>query len=373
MASPTPIDQPDPGAPIARDQIDPELVKLARTQSKVGVITALGLIVLCAVFLHRLWPDRRFGGSSETPTPAEVRAVLAGQVATDQLISVDAEPMASHAIRAAKVAGGLGVPGGLGLRLAPARGTNERLWLAVSGDGDDPPVTARYVGRLRKLEDLPFADAVRAFARTHPRPVFATAAAVRAGLASGRVTTVGGETVAVADGDAVALDLISADTATIAASFNERQPDTAAWLAAIAKAGLTVERTGAIDTALGQIRFSVRASVADATAKLEAARLFDVRIEPVARHLRTTWGALRASPAGALAVATPPVPDAQIELVGLYALRGIPDDAYAVVTGERPADYWYVLPITLALATILLVFAWALIRAVRRDLLPPRA
>jgi hypothetical protein len=229
------------------------------------------------------------------------------------------------------------------------------------------------VGRLRKLEDLPFADAVRAFARAHPRPVFADAAAIRAGLATGRVTTVSGETVAVAESDAVALDLVAADAATIAASFNERLPDTAAWQAALAKAGLTVERTAAPDPALGQIRFSVRASVAEATTRLEAARLFDARVEQVARHVQTTWRALRASPSDALAVASPPVPDAQIELVGLYVLRDIPDDAYAVVTGELPADYWYVLPITLALAAILLVFAWALIRAVRRDLLPTRA
>ena len=78
MAEPTPIVQPDPGAPIARDAIDPDLVKLSRTRTKVGVVTALGLVILCAVFLHRLSPDRRFGNSSATPTPVQLGAVLAG-------------------------------------------------------------------------------------------------------------------------------------------------------------------------------------------------------------------------------------------------------------------------------------------------------
>lgn len=367
MAEPTPIVQPDPGAPIARDVIDPDLVKLSRTRTRVGVVTALGLVILCAVVLHRLSPDRRFATSSSTPTPAQVSAVLAGEVATDQLIALDVEPLTSYAIRTTRI------QTSLGFRLAPARGTHERLWLVVSGDGDELPAITRYVGRLRKLDDLPIAAATRAFAHTHPRPVFASAAAVRAGLAGTAVTTVGGERVTVADRDAVELELVEPEAATIAASFNERLPDLAAWQAALAKAGVTVSTTGTPDPRLGQIRFSVRGSVADTTRELEAARLFDARVEPVPRHARTTWGALRASPPTALAIGGAPVPDAQIDLIGLYVLRDIPEGAYAVVTGELPTEYWYVMPITIALAAILLVFAWALIRAVRRDLLPIRA
>jgi hypothetical protein len=78
------------------------------------------------------------------------------------------------------------------------------------------------------------------------------------------------------------------------------------------------------------------------------------------------------APAG-LDVGTQVLPDEDIELVGLYVTRRIPDDAYAVITGEVPDDYWYVMPITVALAVILLVFSWALVRAVRRDLALLRA
>lgn len=65
------------------------------------------------------------------------------------------------------------------------------------------------------------------------------------------------------------------------------------------------------------------------------------------------------------------VPESEVELVGLYAARGIPDGAYAVIVGEKPADFWYVLPITIGLALIALVFVWALARAIKRDLLTP--
>jgi hypothetical protein len=359
----------DPGAPIAPDQIDPDLVKLARTRPKVGMITAAGLVFLCIVALLRLGPDRRFAGSSTAPVPVAVADVLAGKVGTDQLVVLTAEPLVSHAIRATKA------EKGVGLRVVPARGSGDRLWMVISGDGWEAPTTAGYVGRLRKLDDLAFADAVRGYATKHPRPVFATAAAVRAGLGAtaAKVTTVAGDQVTPADGDAVALDVLDPDASTVAASFNERLPDTAAWTAALGRAGITPTSTSTPDTALGQVRFAVAASVSTTTTRLETAELWAARVEPVTRHYQTNWGALRKSPPAGLDVGGSVLPDAQIELIGLYTATGIPAGAYALVTGEQPADYWYVRPITIALAVILLVFAWALVRAIRRDLVPSRA
>jgi hypothetical protein len=357
----------DPGAPIAADQIDPDLVKLARTRPKVGVITAAGLVFLSVVFLLRLGPDRRFAGSGTEPAKVALADVLAGKVATDAFITLTAEPLVSRALRPTKT------KGSPGLRAVPARGTGDRLWLVISGDGWDPPTTAGYVGRLRKLDDLAFAPAARAYATEHPRPVFATAAAVRAGLATGTVTTVAGDQVTLADSDAIALDVVDPNAATIVASFNEDLPDAAKWVAALGAAGITPASTGTPDTALGLVRFAVTAPVTTTTARLEGARLFGARVESVTRHYQTTWAVLRKSPPAGLDVGGAVLPDAQIELLGLYVARDIPGDAYALVTGELPDDYWYVMPITIALAAVLLVFAWALVRAIRRDFLPRRA
>jgi len=356
----------EPGEPIAQDHIDPDLVKLARARPRVGVITAAGLVFLCIVFLWRLGPDRRFAGRGTEPKPVRVADVLAGKVDPDELVVLTAEPLISRAIRATKS------KGSLGFRVAPVRGASDRLWLAVSGDGWEPPATAGYVGRLRRLDDLPFAVATRAFAAEQPRPVFAAPAAVRAGFANGTVTTVAGDTIAVADRDAVAVEVIDPAACSIAASFNERLPDTAAWLAALGRAGVVPSSTGAPDPAVGQVRFQVAAPVTATTTRLETAGLWAARVEPVTRRYETTWSTLRASSPAGLTFGTQTLPDAQIELVGLYVARAIPDDAYALVTGESPDDYWYVMPITVALAAILLVFAWALVRAVRRDLLPAR-
>jgi len=356
----------EPGAPVARDQIDPDLVKLARPRLRIGVITAAGLVFLGLVFLIRLGPDRRFAGRPAAPEPASVGDIVAGKVDPDKLIAVAAEPLVSHAIRTTTA------KASLGLRIVPVRGSGDRLWLAISGDGWEAPAPSGYVGRLRKFDDLPLAPSARAYATEHPRPVFATAAAVRAGFSTRTVTTVAGDQVTPDDHDQIALDVVDPGAATVAASFNDRLPDPSAWTAALTAAGVPPVATGAPDAALGQIRFTIAAPVATTTAKLEHAGLLATRVEPVTRHYQTTWGALRASPPAGLDVGGSVLPDAQIELVGLYVVRGIPGDAYALVTGEIPEDYWYVMWITVALAAIVLVFAWALVRAIRRDVLPAR-
>src|SRR5437870_2328568 len=96
-------DQPDAqlpsGAPIARDAIDPDLVKLTRKRPKVGVVTAAGITFLCGFFLVKLAPDRRFGGNDETPTKVALADVLGGKVAPDSYVALEAEPLIGQALR----------------------------------------------------------------------------------------------------------------------------------------------------------------------------------------------------------------------------------------------------------------------------------
>ncbi len=368
MAEPTSVE--DPGAPIARDAVDPDLVKLRRPRTKVGVVTAAGVVFLCVIFLLRLHGDRTFGGAG-VPAKVTVEQILAGEVATDSYVQLEAEPLMSHAIRTSVQ------KGGLGLRVAPVRSTGEQLWLVLLGNGWEPANATGYTGRLRALSALPFAGALDEFATSHPRPLFTTAAAARAGLQTGNVATVSGETVPVSDGDAVALDVVDPNTALIVAALNERLPTADAWAAALTAAGISAgpaipPPTGVSD----QIRFEVKspAAAASTTTKLEAATLWAARVEPITRHYQTTWGAMKASTATGFTVAQGvTIPDADLDLLGLYVHRGIPAGAYALIEGERPADYWYVLPISIGLALIGLVFLWALIRAVKRDLLPTLA
>ncbi len=357
----------DPGAPIAKNAIDPDLIKLARARPKIGVITSAGLVFLCAVFLWRLAPDRRFGGSSEQPKPVSVADVLAGAVPTDQFVTLDAEPLLAHAIRVASA------KGSMGLRVAPARGTGDRLWLVMSGDGWGEAQIKGYTGRLRKLSSVPISDALDEYAAAHPSPVFATARAVRSALGGGTIATVTGDQVAIADADKVAFDVVDPDAATVIATLDDNYTDAHAWLTALAAVGVTPKGEPASDKMQIVLAVETPDAVATITSKLEAAKLWGARVEPVTRHHETTWGALRASPPTGFTVDGKTLPDAELDVIGVYVAHEIPSDAYAVMTDERPAQYWYVLPVTIALAVIGLVFAWILVRAVKRDLLPTRA
>lgn len=356
-------ESPEPGAPIPKDAIDPELVKLRGPRPKIGLLTAAGMVFLCAFFLWKLNADRSFGGAGDNPRLVQVADVASGKIDAESFVEIPAEPMMSHAIRATKA------KGDPGLRVTPVRGSNERVWLVLDGVGWDPPTTTdRYAGRLRVLADLPFAEAVREHAAKTPRPAFATAADVRAAFANGQLKTVDGNTLAIRDTDRAAFEVVDPNLATIVATFAAGTPehapllDAGAWQRELEKLGIAAKplATDEKDTALGQARFQAAMPVADITARLEKASLWAARVEPVTRHHQMTWAELKTSPIA-------------FDLVGVFVTRPIPDDAYALLVGEVPQDYWYILPITIVVAVIGLLFLWALIRTVRRDLLPARA
>ncbi|MGE5181285.1 MAG: hypothetical protein ACM31C_04460 [Acidobacteriota bacterium] len=355
-------DESEEGAPVPKDKIDPDLVKLSRPRPRIGVVTAAGIVFLSVLFLWRINGDRKFSGADDKPQHVSVADVAAGKIAEDRYVSLDptAEPLMARAMR---------VSGTPGMRVAPVRGTSEKLWLVVPGDGWEPPQLAGYTGRLRRLADLPFWAAVRDYAAAHPQPVFAAASAVRAGFASGQVATVSGDIVQLHDSDRVAFEVIEPDVAVIVATLEDRLPDAAAWTKALTEAGIT---PSGVQPGRDVARFQVSApnAVATLTDKLQQAELWAARVEPVTHHHETTWGEVKgSSPAGFVAKGVV-IPDAQLDLVGLYVSRSIPSDAYALLTAEKPEDYWYVLPVTVVVGVIGLLFAWALVRAVKRDLLP---
>jgi hypothetical protein len=364
----------EPEAPIAKDAIDPELVKLRRPPPKIGMLTAAGVVFLCGYFLLALGPDRRFAGRGEAPARASIADIAAGKLGDDAFVEVDAELHISQAIRVATQRGGLG------MRVAPVRGSQDKLWIVLSGDGWDPPAPSAYAGRLRPLDELPLAPALSEHAAAHPRPRFALASAVRAGFATGKITGVDGDVLVPRDGDRVGFDVTDPDAAVLVAALNPRLPTVAAWTQALADAGIALtgpppaEPPPSSQAATLTVRFELRAPgvLASLPRMLEQHELWAARVEPVVTHHETTWGALKASGPTGFTVGGTTIPDTQLDLVGVYIARGIPSGAHALLTGERPQDYWYVLPVTIVVGVILLLFAWGFVRAVKRDLLPAR-
>jgi hypothetical protein len=360
-------DPGEPGARVPKDAVDPELVKLSRARPRVTVLTSAGVVFLAVFFLFKLDSDRRFGGESSEPRRVAVADIVKGAIDDDAHVIVDAEPLMSHAIRSATTRGNIG------MRVVPARGSSQKLWLVLPGDGWTAPSTLGHAGRLRALDELPVADSIGDYLANNPRPLFAPAAAVRAGFATNRVPTVSGDEITLRDSDRVGFDVIDPSMARVLCSYNERHKTTIACHKALVDAGVPV--TGTPIEGREQATFLVSASDALATTltKLEGAGMWGTHVEPVTQHYETTWGKLKASGPTGLTVDAITVPDSQLDLIGLYVARTIPAGAFALLVGEKPQDYWYVLPVTIIVGLIALLFAWAFVRAVKRDLLPARA
>jgi hypothetical protein len=342
--------------------VDPEMVKLRRARPKIGILTAAGVVFLAFYFLWKLNPDRTFGGNDDTPANATVADLAAGKVDSNAFVSVSAEPLMAHAVRAQTA------KNSVGLRVVPVKGSGNKLWLVLPGDGWAPATQGAYVGRVRKLSDLKFAGTIESFLSAHPRPLFATAAAVRAGFATGKVGTVAGDEITVRDADRVGFDVVDPNSAVIVAAYNERLPNLAAWTTALGEAGVQVTGFGRDDRERAYFDVNMGGAVAATTTKLEVANLWAARVDPVTHHHETTWGALKNSGPAGFTVSGATIPDAQLDLIGLYVVRDVPSNAYVVITGERPQDYWYVLPVAIVVLLIGLLFAWALVRAIQREL-----
>src|SRR5205814_6093353 len=188
------------------------------------------------------------------PRPVALGDITDGRAGENEHVVVAAEPLRANAIRIVKN------KGDVGLRLVPVRNTADRVWLALPGDDWDGPVAdGKYAGRLRALDALPLAGVARDYAAETPRlelvkPTDATAATIKAAS---------GDTIAPADGDRVAYDVIEPAAALITASIVPRYPNEKAWLAAFAIASITdvtAEKPREIDEAFGQLRFDAKLS-----------------------------------------------------------------------------------------------------------------
>ncbi|WP_428267161.1 hypothetical protein [Haliangium sp.] len=353
----------DAGRPIGRDEIDPELIALPRPRLRIGPLLALSVVVLSGYLMLRLVPDLRYSRQGPEPREVATAALLGGEVAAESYARVTAVPDRAFAIRVATN------QAALGLRLVPAQGTGDRLWLLVDGNvwTSDIRYDEVYAGRLRQLADLPFADAVRVHvAGRAPVPRFVTAEQVRAALTAGADTLEdpAGDTVAVAADTPVSVYRTVAERVHIEVVPTERHPDPAAWTEALAALGLVAADARPRSDTVGAWVYTADApaGLASVQAALEDAKLFAAQVVPVEAVYEANWGGL-AGGGDALRVDGQRVPWAEVAWVSVTVPRTLPDHAWVLITAETPADYWYVLPLFALLALAALLFAWAVVRA----------
>ncbi len=366
-----------PGAPRPRDEIDPELIKLRRVRISVGPITSAAIIIFCGYMMIRLYGDLRFSRQGSEPRRVTVADVVSGHAGAEGYVAMGAEPDRAFALRVA--------PKGNtdGHRIAPVLGSDAHLWLVVGSEPWAEPIsyTDDYRGRLRRLADMPFADALNDYVRTRgPTPQSVTAEALRKAVSdhTDQVVRPSGDHVRVTADTRLGIREVVPDRVLVRGFFREdRMPDEKAWDAALIAAGVLPEggKAQSIDEEAKAAVYDVPApdGLAGIKKKLVAARLFAARAEPVVREYETTFAGLGSDAAGLKLSGGTVVPWTSISDVVVYAPRHVPDDALVLITDEAPGAYWYVLPLYILLGLFVALFGWALVRGLMPERQPQRA
>ena len=365
-ADPRPASR-EPGAPIGKDEIDPELVSLRRSGPKVGTITAAAVVLACIVLMVRLRHDFTFARAGDTPRPVSVADVIGGKVADESYVTVPAPLVRSAAIRA-RVS-----EANAGTRVVPVAGSNDKLWVAVPGDAWSPVSYEEVAtGRLRSMADVRIAAAVAGYAAEHPTPRFVTGDELRrvraASPGGGEVALVGGGTLAVRGDDEVEIVVPDPGRSMVIVAFTERLPDVAAWTKALAEAGVIAPGAAPTSTAEDTARWEVARPSAELGQALDIAALFGARVDPATARFRAPWSQLATSDDGVRGPAGT-IPWRAIDVAAVWAPRPVPAGAKVILVDEKPGSYWYLPPVYIGLGLFAVLFTWALILAVRRQFL----
>jgi hypothetical protein len=364
-------DSPPVAAP---EELDPELVSLKRTRGRVGPVLALSVMVLCAYVFWVTRADLVYATRGDSPTDL---GDAAGMFASGKAVDDN-----SHA-RVRVVPDGRQVGWLLGNqaqanRLVPALGTSKRLWLVLSDDvyAKDLPHDLWFSGRLRRLDEMAYADELAEYVRGLAPELRAISPR---SLTGGPPTVdIAGDSLALGEGDAVTLDERVPGAALVTLYANDHVKDEAGARAALAAASLppvalaqSTTKSWTYEIAAPGGLEPVRTTIAQAD--LYAAMSADAVTDKLIRH-EGHWRDVKVDPAaGAVHLASgTTVPFDRIVRLTARVPARLHEDPWVLVDGERPGPYWYMFLLDGALALVFLAMTWALVRSLR-DPRPPTA
>lgn len=352
----------EPGAPIGKDEIDPDLVNLRRAAPTVGIVTSAAIVLMSLVLMWRMYDDFTYARIDQ-PTTTTVEQLLAG--GADNTYVTFAAPLDRVGAVRARV-----TEANAGTRVVPVRGSNDKLWVAMPGDAWSKATTDEMVtGRLRALDEVRFSDEVAAYIRANPAPRFVTGDSLRkAKAAGGALPLVGGGSHTPAATDEIEVMVADPGAAVVIAAFNPRLPSVQAWTDALTAAGVLAPGEQPVRATEELARWEIRRpdAVASINLALEGAQLWGARVETATARFRTAWSALQVSEAG-VAAPSGVIPWSAVDVVALWAPRAMPSGAKILLVDDKPAAYWYLTPVYIGLALLAALFTWGLVLAIRRQ------
>ena len=360
--------QPEEGlpsvAPNKASEIDPDLVKLPRRKSTVRPFTALAIVAICTTLTVRLLSDFSFSRQAEEPTPVATLEATADDH-ENQYIEIEARPDRPQAIRL--------VPNSktTGQVLVPVLGSRGKLWILLEASpwNESPRSDEKYRGRLMRMDDLGFDEALRARFKAGefvPRPI--ALAEIRKALQTNAsvVHDAAGDSLKVSADTYVRYKEIAVDTVRILAVSTDPYNDEAGWRLALESAGILRPGTAAVSSTTDSWTFDVDApgGLAEVKSKLVSARLFAASASEVSQVREGLWSELSMDGDDIL------LGQAKVNFVASHISLGLApsldSSAYVLNTTEAPGTYWYVPVLVFVLGALGLLFAFGLYRKMRR-------
>lgn len=281
----------EPGAPIGKDEIDPDLIRLPRGALQIGLIAAAGVLVLCIALLVRLRHDVGYAREDDTPRPVTAADIVAGKVADNSYVTLEAPPDRAGAVRLRLT------KGSDGHRVVAVRGTGDRLWLALPGDAMDHAAQRddRVSGRLRRLADVRYAGPLARALAAYPAPRFITGAELRRARTANAtsVTLIDGQPLTLgADAD-VDLSVVDPNAAIVVAALSEGHPTAAAWAEALVAAGVIAAGQAPISATADLVRWRCAAPTPSPRCRRSSTRPSSAARAPTRRRPTCARGSAR--------------------------------------------------------------------------------
>jgi hypothetical protein len=346
-----------PGRPRGRDEVDPDLMVLPRPRARIGWLLAVSVLIFCGYFMWRLRADLAFSRADDEPRRL-AGVAEAASADPESFVAIDAMPDRAFLLRV------FASEASDGHRLAPVLGSRDRLWIMFEGHHWDAAAAYDevYRGRVKRLGDLPFYDDLVAHLETMPavpRGVEVSEAQTAHESKAAEVKDIGGDVIKLAPTTPLTISERVKGQVNVTAFRTDTQPNEAAWRAALEAGGIISPGAELVSSSKDTWTFRVGSpeGADSVAARLVAAKLLAARAEPFDRTHRTTWGQ----------VAALAVPWDSIIAIAVETRRTAPADARVIVTTEHPGDYWYLIPVYLLFAAFALLFAWALVRTLRRE------
>ncbi len=356
----------EPGEPFPDGAIDPELIALRKRIVGAGPVLSASVLVFCGYMMVVLRADLKFSCEPEQPREIDAVADLLDDALHDRFVNVRAVPDRGFV---AMVATGEAIGGN---RAAPVLGSSDRVWLYTNSNPWTAPVTYHefYRGRLRPLDDLPFAEGLRDFvAAQPPSPRFISLAAFQEALRGDAATVKdpAGSVLSITPDSEVVLSEVARGHAELIARATGDRLDEAAWNLALGNAGVLPPggRPYHSDEFALWYRVPAPEGLDAVKAKLVAQNLFAVDVRPVVEARTVKWSELQVARTG-LEIGGHEVLWTDLTRISVAVPHRIPDDAVILLTHELPGAYWYLTSIYVVLGLFAMLFGWALMRSFRK-------